>query len=492
MSSKLKTAIGLAIAAIIAVLVLFAQENGIPLPGQVPTPSPTSNPTPGGPVMLGMINEAQVIEIEPPAAAEIPQIDGLRLEAFEILQVTTTRPSFAGARVGLWDDPLVPVPRLRAGKRYWIDLTPTRAGTFSGVVGGRAFTVHAMNRVMPRNPIHPMFAELQFDRIRAAHRIADEGPTMVARCALAAKYRALMRAHRIEPIKSWHTGTYPPVAGGEMNLDAWPYVGCSFRAQVLDGAITDRPMLWGPDPKAPPSPALLAAVKRARDAGRIPPDSRAYVWDEGELDPALSRQALDRAQGAKPFLPTFITRRPDALFDPFVSTFCVVQDWLEPDMRVGCTYPSCMAHGCGNGIATGTPLSVIDAPRVHARAAVWVSWQAGASETLYFALTVSLPTAWDPDGQFNAGDGKGNGDGTALYPGRAGEHGLETDQPIASIRLKQWRRGLYDIEYLEAARREGIDAPPLPVRGPRDWSKSEAEYDAVIRAVAEKLEGTES
>ena len=51
-----------------------------------------------------------------------------------------------------------------------------------------------------------------------------------------------------------------------------------------------------------------------------------------------------------------------------------------------------------------------------------------------------------------------NGDGLLIYPGRdfifpAEDRGI--DGPLPSIRLKNWRRGIQDVEYLVLARQAG-------------------------------------
>lgn len=51
-----------------------------------------------------------------------------------------------------------------------------------------------------------------------------------------------------------------------------------------------------------------------------------------------------------------------------------------------------------------------------------------------------------------------NGDGLLIYPGRdfifpAEDRGI--DGPLPSIRLKNWRRGIQDVEYLALARQAG-------------------------------------
>ena len=100
----------------------------------------------------------------------------------------------------------------------------------------------------------------------------------------------------------------------------------------------------------------------------------------------------------------------------------------------------------------------------------------------------------------------GNGDGTLFYPGQdviypAGDRGIAG--PISSIRMKNWRRGVQDYEYLRLARSLGhgaeveaivaeripavlSDATGLPVKS---WSSRGADWEASRRAIADLIVG---
>lgn len=73
------------------------------------------------------------------------------------------------------------------------------------------------------------------------------------------------------------------------------------------------------------------------------------------------------------------------------------------------------------------------------------------------ALTFGNNNVWDYDKGFT-GRGHNNGDGVLFYPGTdvlAGKHDASSNYgvegPFASLRLKHWRRGLQDYEYLRLA-----------------------------------------
>src|SRR5262249_32170287 len=83
------------------------------------------------------------------------------------------------------------------------------------------------------------------------------------------------------------------------------------------------------------------------------------------------------------------------------------------------------------------------------------NYQGGAGETNFFqtAQTMGGYSSNDPVlGQ--AGWSYGNGDGVLFYPGTdqvypSDSYGVEG--PFASLRLKYWRRGLQDVDYLTMA-----------------------------------------
>lgn len=444
--------------------------------------------------MFAMVNETVELQIpSAPALEPLPTIDGLRVEFFEIMTVGTKtsscRPPLC-APPGRVKWAAFPVSQLRPGVEFLVELTPLRPGLFSGAVGGRAFALKGLDHVMPRSPSLPIYAELQAAQVARAHGLPDEGSTLAQRCKLTRAYSDLLRAHRIEPIKQWYSGVYPPVSGGLVNLDGFLVdPACSFRSQILDGSIAP-PMLWGSAPSIPPSSALLSAVKASIVSGALPTHSMAYVWDEGEGDASLSAEALARARLTKPFLDVFITRRPSDEFRPFVTTFCPNFSLLGGGEK--CLYPSCMQNGNCQNLPDGAlpapartqPMAVLDAPPIHWRAFPALAEKLGMDLGLYFNTSQRLPTAWADGGMYNEG---GNGDGTKLLPGLIGQKGLDAHIPIPSLELKGWRRGSYDAEYQRLGRAAGI--LPTHLRTADDWSKDPADYDSYRERVARAILG---
>jgi hypothetical protein len=446
-----------------------------------------------------MVNETVSFESRSlPADESLPILDGVKIEAFEVLTYQSTIPSAKGYPIGAIDAPLFPVARLTAGKNYWIDLTGTKVGTFTGFVAGKAFKLQVLNVTMGRNPTLPIYTEMQVANVWKAHSVPDTGEALAAKCALASRYRELLRVHRVEPIKSYHS-VYPGVLNGSVDLNGYfPALGCDFETQVLKGRIAP-PNLYGPDPLNPPSDALLAAAEADLKAGKLPAGTWSYDWDEGEGDAAISAQALARVKNRRaksPSLQGAITRRYSTEFAPYVDQFFPVVNYYAPGMIFFGLYPSCMSNGnCQNQAtiasvapATAYPAQTLDGPRAGFLAFPIAVYTVGGKAGLYYNSTQRLITAWKADGLYEQG---GQGDGTILFPGLKGMKGLTDDIPVASIVLKSWRKASYIVEYLKAAKAAGI-VVSNPAPSPAQWSPNEADYEAVRAEVARKLFGLKS
>lgn len=412
------------------------------------------------------------IELRPALGTELPA----NAQAFEIKTVTTLMPSFQGARVGAHEDPVVPVAKLEKGKNYWIDLKIARtasAGETALKIGGRDYALTIVNAAIPERPTMPMYIELQSAQTLAAHKLEDN---VIFQGPITKKYVDLYREHRIEPIKQGITH-YPTD-----DLDQWKQFNASWRQLVVDGAIAP-PCIFGPDLWRAPDAAMLKRVARQVPNGWV------YAWDEGEASEYMTGLALERVKLIRreaPQMKIMITRQEDPRFLPYVDTFTPVLDWFKQPGRVQTytksygLYTSCMSQGnCKDKTnpadvepASGTPMMVLDADPVHARAFPVMVHALGGQYGLYFNGTQRLPTAWLPGGQYNEG---GNGDGTLVYT--CGDRGCP------SLRMKRIRQGMNDVEWLVLAKARGLSVA-APVKSPYDWSKQIAEYDAIRASVA--------
>jgi len=108
------------------------------------------------------------------------------------------------------------------------------------------------------------------------------------------------------------------------------------------------------------------------------------------------------------------------------------------------------------------------------------------------------------------GDNTSNGDGVLFYPGTDAifpKHSYGLEGPIASLRLKHWRRGIQDVEYIELAKavdpaateaivermvpkvlwETGVGDPSDPtwVHAPISWSTDPDDWESARRQLAD-------
>ena len=120
--------------------------------------------------------------------------------------------------------------------------------------------------------------------------------------------------------------------------------------------------------------------------------------------------------------------------------------------------------GVYNGYRPATGSIVIDTDAVDFRVIPWIGWKYNLDQYFYWMTTYW--TDWannsrrvnvfsEPETMKNYG----NGEGTFFYPGQDKLY-LEEDRglpgPMASIRMKNWRRGMQDYEYLWLANEMGL------------------------------------
>ncbi|NLT51206.1 MAG: DUF4091 domain-containing protein [Ignavibacteria bacterium] len=128
-------------------------------------------------------------------------------------------------------------------------------------------------------------------------------------------------------------------------------------------------------------------------------------------------------------------------------------------------------NGCRPSYGTGF---IIDAPANEFRVNAWIMWKYHVDQyfywyTTYWSYSDENKTARnvfkDPDTNLKP-DGFSNGDGWLFYPGEQKDFpNTEDDKslfgPIASIRMKSWRRGVQDYEYLWLAKQAGINSDEI-------------------------------
>ncbi|AKU91217.1 DUF4091 domain-containing protein [Vulgatibacter incomptus] len=138
-------------------------------------------------------------------------------------------------------------------------------------------------------------------------------------------------------------------------------------------------------------------------------------------------------------------RAPRSAYDPLLASGNLL--WW---------YQSCSSHGCGEGPSAapdyfrGWPTYVIDAPGTRARSMGWLAFGGGIGGELYWDTVHAYAPNRAPGNPWS-GELRsfgGNGDGTLLYPGSPARIGGDGQVPVPSLRLKQIRDGLEDLELL--------------------------------------------
>jgi hypothetical protein len=259
---------------------------------------------------------------------------------------------------------------------------------------------------------------------------------------------------------------YSRLVGARMTAIAYPY----FRDTDVDGVSQAKLQAWAtfargngdwfqrtifytrgePDWTNGWSPAIhWANLAHAADPGfkvllTSPIDS--YASNAGLTSGVANVIApvLDDLDNRSP--PHYGNQRPN--YDSFLAFDASNELWA---------YQSCDSHSCtstSDPTVYGWPSVMVDGSAVQARAEPWMHYIYGVSGLHYWDSVYRLSKAWDTDGST---DFTGNGEGTVLYPGTptpipgGSSQGIggTTHVPLASNRLKFFRDGLEDYEYLK-------------------------------------------
>jgi hypothetical protein len=466
-----------------------------PSPTAIPLPSPSlrriraalsglQKPYPGAPLefqdslsLKGSRGETVgwIVEVADGDSISVPDPGTWgSVKVYSLPTVTTKIPSHNQVAAGTFYDPVVAATELKAGL-YLLDFEIKRdaiPGTYSFSVSDLPVTLKVWKMTMPERPSVPAYMELQFAQVARAHNLADEGSTLKARADLNAQYRKMYRDHRVEPVKQ--AASDMSVASG-FSIDNFKDYGASYRQTVIEGSIA-APCIFGPNPSTVPSATLLSQINQNISNGTLPAGSWIYAWDEGEgtTDAETAARVKVIKEGA-PLAKIMVTRRPMA--SVVADQFYPVMDFWTQGMSVFGWYTSCMANAtCQNtgtpGTPRGTPMMVVDSESVHQRAFPVITYWAGGKAMLYFNGTQMLPTAWTD--QRNEG---GNGDGTLVYPG-----------PSASLRLKNWREGMFDVEYLAMSDQVWVKAELAKlITSPSNWNRNYLEWLKLRDLAGERL-----
>ncbi len=443
----------------------------------------------------------RVLKVSATTCQAVPVVGapaGVTVQLFRMGQVTTTTGSYQGAVVGKHYDPLTPVTQACAADAFlWADIAVAAGvapGAYSFTVGGLPVALKVWNLTMPATPSMALHMGLDPTALVRGHGIPD---TASAQAPVIAKYVAMLRAHRIEPYGQ--PIAEPSVLNGKMNLDNYSGDGGSYRQLVMNGAIAPvRAIHPSPIGSGWYTTAQLQAWDAAIKAEPTLANAFAYITDEPASDEIAG--TATRAKLVRQYVlsaKTMVTTEPRTELLGLIDHFTVVFEefktanhWTDYSKAPGYwLYGSCMSHGnCSNGAPgglTGSPDLMLDHSSVQGRAFPLVAYALGAQAALYYQSVMAYYGFNTWDGQYLFG---GNGDGNLFYPAIAGKPGFTEHGPVASIRLKALRQGLYDVEYAKLAAQWGMAANiGTLITSQFAWSKKNADYDALREQIGNAL-----
>lgn len=460
----------------------WSQEAGNkPLPSHEPTRGPIRS-------VRGSRNEtvSSILKYTGTSCHVLPtSIGPASIQAFQIGQVTTTKSSLPTGEVGSYYDPLLPVTQMCQPGYYWIDtVIPKDATPGNYTVTSPPMALHVWNLILPDRPIKPLYISLGGYALILGHKLSTNSGADVEG-ALTSKYLAMMRAHRIEAYAEY-TAVPHPKSDGTLDLDQYQGQG-SYRELVLQGRIAD-PMF----PTRDGSQAYLTALQATLVKEGLS-SAWTYAWDEPQPSemPALTALVTNVKQTV-PAIQVMVTTLATPALTPFVNHFTPVMEyWTSTNNPAhSWIYGSCMSHACGGTPhLTGTPdMSSIEEASVHALVYPLIAQATGAEATIYYNSVEqyghvgSGHDPWTDLYLFNA-----NGDGTLFYPGRTGERGFTSDQPVSSVRIKNLRDGMNIAEYMSLVPR--ATWTPL-LQDPTHWSTDYQAWERLRIAVGDSLGGS--
>jgi len=159
-------------------------------------------------------------------------------------------------------------------------------------------------------------------------------------------------------------------------------------------------------------------------------------------------------------IPTLVTNKIRQDLKGYVDFWSISsEEWTLNLTAEDIASEKALGHKAGiyNGFRPGIGAVVMDADAVEFRVMPWIAWKYKIDQYFYWSTTF-----WTEINVFInplTYEDRINGDGTFFYPGQdylfPGES-RHMSGPLASIRAKNWRRGVQDYEYLWLAEQMGL------------------------------------
>lgn len=386
---------------------------------------------------------------------------------------------------GLIPDPLVPLNLIKSlgvaaqrNQGIWVDIyipKSTKAGLHKGTVtvtvGGSACSLPSCTVALELEVLAVTLPDVPTAKTMLWSSVADitverryfDDPASTSQPpkeALRDRHFKLARRHHITHILGIvtkpHDGILARTSGETFSAAAGYYGWAQGVGQDVYSILTYRGKLNGDQ-------AGAWVDFFAAKAPKV--DYFLYAWDEpteGEFG-----RVNTRAANAEPVPALVTTGFTEGL--PNVDIFCEGSVHFSPESAKA-------ARDAGkrvmiyNGTRPYTGTIAIDDVAVSMRVNAWIQFKYSIPRWFYWEATYYEDfqgdrgdvNVWkDPLNFTNSWGNRVNGDGLLFYPGRdkvfpAQDRGF--DGPLPSIRLKNWRRGIQDAEYLAAVRAAGKDA----------------------------------
>ncbi|NBX16215.1 MAG: glycosyltransferase [Proteobacteria bacterium] len=418
---------------------------------------------------------------------------GLKIKWYGGRPVALKKPSFEGALVQNYIDPLIPLGnKVPCGTFEWLfaEAEVSRQARFGSWSGKLENTLR-----LPDSPEEVLLSHWKLDLIilpvelpvewslplRAEFTpyfasLAHFGRAGREEGELTRKYIQAMFENRVLPLKAWIKHPFRTEAEREalnFRLSRYPTEELSFFRTVVSllpewvrfdiprsdaETSAERQFYWSRWQEFLDSESEDA--NESTLVRRMANKPFVYLWDEPvqEEFPALYERASDLKNEA-PAISSLVTVWPWDSLQEKISIFSPLLQHLlqygKPVMRQGnelWSYVSCMSHGCGSGDSSGEPDFVIERNAAYVRVWPWMAEEYGLSAVLYYSVNNFWRYAKTRDPWNDLFDFTGNGDGTLFYPATPDMYRLSEHMPVESLRLKFWKQASTDFEYIKWAK----------------------------------------